>query len=66
MPGTSPAYALSLIHTALGDKTAAIHWLERAYKAREPEIASLKVDPSLDPLRSDPHFQTLLNRVGIR
>jgi serine/threonine protein kinase/tetratricopeptide (TPR) repeat protein len=59
------AYTLALVYTALGDHSNALDWLDKAYEAREPAIAYLKVDPSLDPLRDDPRFQSLVHRVGI-
>jgi len=48
-----------------GDNEQAIAWLERAYADHSNDIVSLKVNPAFDPLRSDPRFQRLLNRVGL-
>src|ERR1041384_8368901 len=48
-----------------GDKEQAIAWLERAYADHSNDIVSLKVNPALDPLRSDPRFQRLMSRVGL-
>ncbi len=39
-------------------------WLERAYEEREPLLLAAKVNPRLDPLRSDPRFQDLLRGIG--
>ncbi|MGA9769558.1 MAG: tetratricopeptide repeat protein [Blastocatellia bacterium] len=57
--------AFILIYTALGEKDLAFAWLERAYEARDFDLGVLKVDPKLDPLRSDPRFTDLLRRVGL-
>jgi tetratricopeptide (TPR) repeat protein len=57
------AYDMALVHAGLGEKDQAFEWLERAYEDRDQGIAFLKVDPPLDPLRSDPRFQDLLRRV---
>jgi tetratricopeptide (TPR) repeat protein len=58
------AYATALIHAGLGEKDEAFKWLERAYEERDKGMAFLRVDPTLDPLRSDPRFQDLLRRMN--
>ena len=58
-------YHFALIYAGLGDKENALHWLEEAYREHSTWILHLKVDPRLDPLRSDPRFQDLLRRVGL-
>ena len=55
-----PALWIARIYTALNDKDNAFTWLNKAYEERSPQMAFLKVDPRLDPLRSDPRFQNLL------
>jgi TolB-like protein/Tfp pilus assembly protein PilF len=47
-----------------GEKEQALKWLQTSYDERSPDVASLKVDPRFDPLRSDPRFQALLYRIG--
>jgi TolB-like protein/DNA-binding winged helix-turn-helix (wHTH) protein/Tfp pilus assembly protein PilF len=59
------AFDLALVHGALGETQASLDWLERAYASRSNALADLKVDPRLDPLRSEPRFQALVRRVGI-
>ncbi len=58
------AYTRATFHAALGEKDKAFAGLNKAYENRESFLVRLKVDPRLDPLRSDPRFQDLLRRVG--
>jgi len=51
--------------TALGEKDRAFQQLERAYQHREPGLMFLKVAPWLDPLRSDPRFNILAEKLGL-
>ncbi len=44
---------------------AAISTLESAYRQRSTAMTVLKVDPALDPIRSDPRFIELMRRVGL-
>ena len=57
-------YEIALVYAGLGDKDSAFDWLERAYQARDKGLTFLKIDPCLDPLRSDPRFATFIKRVG--
>jgi serine/threonine-protein kinase len=59
-----PAYAMVDIYTGLGEKEEAFTWLEKAYEQHCSWLVWLKVDPELDPLRSDPRFQHLLRRMN--
>jgi len=56
---------IARVYTALGEKDSAIRSLERAYLDRAFEIASIKVDPEFDGLRSDERFKDLLRRIGL-
>jgi tetratricopeptide (TPR) repeat protein len=57
-------YEVAFIHAGLGEKDQAFEWLEKAYEERDQGLSFLKVDPPLDPLRSDPRFQDLLRRMN--
>jgi tetratricopeptide (TPR) repeat protein len=57
------AYYNATLYLALGDKNAAMDWLERGYQAKEPPLAAIKIDPNLDPLRGDPRFEKLANQI---
>jgi TolB-like protein/DNA-binding winged helix-turn-helix (wHTH) protein/Tfp pilus assembly protein PilF len=52
-------------YLGMGDKDHAFVWFEKAYAQHSNELASLRVSPACDPLRSDPRFQDLLHRVGL-
>jgi eukaryotic-like serine/threonine-protein kinase len=57
--------ALTKLYAALGDANAAFDWLEQAYRERRGWLAYLKIEPTLDPLRVDPRFQRLLERMRL-
>ncbi len=58
-------YEIALVYIGLGDKDQAFHWLNEAYRAHDVGLVYLKVDPCLDPLRSDPRFKDLLRLLGM-
>ena len=43
----------------------ALDWLERAFAVRDPDLASIRVEPALDSLHNDPRYQDLLKKVGL-
>jgi eukaryotic-like serine/threonine-protein kinase len=58
------SYTFAFVHIALGEKDKAIDVLERDYRDHaDYEIALIKVDPMLDPLRGDPRFEALVSKV---
>ena len=58
-------YEIALVYAGLGEKDEAFAWLEKSFAARDKGLTYLKIDPCLDPLRSDPRFQDLVKRVGL-
>lgn len=54
------------VYIGLGDKEQAFFWLEKAYEERSNYVAYLNVFPIADPLRSDPRFTKLVQRVGLK
>jgi TolB-like protein/DNA-binding winged helix-turn-helix (wHTH) protein/Tfp pilus assembly protein PilF len=62
-PGFSHASEVAAIYASLGDKDQAMNWLEKGYAERfNPGVL---IRPRFDPLRSDPRFQRLVQRVGL-
>jgi serine/threonine-protein kinase len=60
-----PASSFAVLHLGLGDYPAALTFLETATDRREFSVTALKVHPLYDPLRSEPRFQRLLERIGL-
>jgi DNA-binding winged helix-turn-helix (wHTH) protein/TolB-like protein/Flp pilus assembly protein TadD len=60
-----PSFSMALISIGLGDRNQALEWLSKSYSDRSCYMVFAKTDPLLDPLRSDPRFQALLNRMGL-
>jgi len=52
-------------YAAMGNLDRAFAWLERAYQARSAGLLYLKLDPGYAPLRSDPRFGDLVQRIGV-
>jgi len=56
-----PVYRIAATYLAMGDKEHAIEWLEKASTDDRGWMVWLKVDPVMDPIRSDPRFRKLLD-----
>jgi TolB-like protein/Flp pilus assembly protein TadD len=58
-------YAFALVHLALGEREQALDWLERAVEERGATYFNfIKVDPFFDPLRGDPRFEAVVQKVA--
>jgi len=55
---------LALLSIQAGLPDEAFAWLERGRVEHQPWLYFLRVDPAMDPIRSDPRFAALLQRVG--
>jgi len=58
-------YLIATIYVHLGDSGHAFEWLDKAFSERSTNLAWCKVEPILDPLRSDPRFGELLRRMNL-
>jgi TolB-like protein/Tfp pilus assembly protein PilF len=57
-------YIFAIIHLGLGEKDQAIDFLEKTYDDRDGyNLAFIKVDPFFDPLRGDPRFEALVQKI---
>jgi len=56
-------YQLALVYIGLRETDEAMKALEQAYSEHATLMSYLKMDPRLDPLRSNPRFQELLRNM---
>jgi tetratricopeptide (TPR) repeat protein len=57
---------LAMGHAAIGNIDRAFESLERAYQARSAGLIYLHLDPGYGPLRGDPRYTEMVNRIGLR
>ncbi|HET7228236.1 MAG TPA: tetratricopeptide repeat protein [Chthoniobacterales bacterium] len=58
------AYSFALVYIGLGEKDEALRWLEKSYDDRAgSDVGWIRVDPLLDPLRGDPRFEALAEKI---
>ncbi|HEV8216488.1 MAG TPA: hypothetical protein VGP95_11650, partial [Gemmatimonadaceae bacterium] len=57
--------AFATIHVGLGNIDRTLDWAERALDDRRGWVAYLRVNPLLDPLRSHPRYDALVQRLNL-
>ena len=57
---------MARVHIGLGNIDEAFRWLDRALDERAVYVVYLRIDPSYAPLRSDPRYHVLLERMGLK
>ena len=63
--GESASYQIAQVYAQRGDADSAMTWLERGFVIRDPGLVYLKSDKTFDPVRSDPRFQSLLEKMHL-
>jgi adenylate cyclase len=58
-------HSIAEVHAALGQTDQAFEWLNKAFDQHDMQMVSMKTNPTLDGLRSDPRFAELVRRVGL-
>ena len=61
--GDGAAYQFAAIYAQWGDTAKALKWLEKAWKLRDPGLEQLKMDPLMEPLRSEPRYQAIIKAL---
>ena len=58
------AYDHALIYLAIGNKDEALRWLEQSFADRDgANLSWINVEPILNPLRGEPRFEALVQKV---
>ena len=60
----SPAWFIALYYCTLKDYEQAFQWLQKSYDRHEVEMTWLREEPLLAPLRNDPRYKELYEKVG--
>jgi tetratricopeptide (TPR) repeat protein len=60
------AYEVASAYAALGEADRAFEWFHKAVQDRSECLVWAKISPWLDPVRSDPRFESLLRQVGFQ
>jgi hypothetical protein len=55
----------AILHLALNEHDLALAALEEAYDLPQFRLRLLGYEPLFDPLRGDPRFEDLLERIGV-
>ena len=64
-PAQVSSFLIASIYAGLGEKDKAFEYLQKAYDEKADRISYLNADPRLKPLRTDPRFQQMLQRLGL-
>jgi eukaryotic-like serine/threonine-protein kinase len=59
------AWGIAVLHASLGDIDDAFRWIEAAIEEHAPGLAMLRAHPRLDPIRKDPRYLPLVQRLGL-
>jgi len=63
-PVGSPAFYVAMAYAQMAETDLAFEWLDKSFLDKEVEMYWLKVEPPFDPIRSDPRWQEMLDKVG--
>jgi TolB-like protein/DNA-binding winged helix-turn-helix (wHTH) protein len=61
----SEAFWIALMFADRRQDTRAFEWLDRAYRQKDPAIEYIKTTPDLNPLKGDPRYKALLERLHL-
>jgi serine/threonine-protein kinase len=62
--GDGASYQYAEIYTQWGNIPKALDWLETAYRVPDPGLLTLKSDPLVDPLRKEPRFKAIEQKLN--
>jgi serine/threonine-protein kinase len=63
---TCPGYYIARVYAGLGDDTNIFKWLNADFENHSGSMIWLTQDGEWDPYRSDPRFEDLLKKIGLK
>jgi TolB-like protein len=57
--------SIARLYASAGRLNDSLDWLERGVELRNPNSPYISIAPDFDPLRGEPRFQRLLERIGL-
>lgn len=60
----SPAWFIALYYCTIEEYEKAFMWLQRSYDRHEVELTWFREEPLLIPLRNDPRYKVLYDKIG--
>lgn len=54
-----------MLWASIGDTAQTVHWLARAYAARDPGLIYMRSEPALENLRSHPRVARILSEMKL-
>jgi len=60
-----PAWQIGTLYTRAGRTDRALDYLEHAFEAHDSNIPYLSIDPIFDPMRKEPRFRALIDRLDL-
>jgi len=61
--GNDDAYEYAWIYAQWGDRPKALEWLDTAMRLRNTGLSNLKTDPLMDPIRQEPRFRAIQQKL---
>ena len=59
------AVGIADVYALRGQSDDAMHWLERAYSQKDPELYSIKSETELQGLKADPRYKAFLRKMNL-
>ena len=56
-----PPFQIATLYTRAGLCDSAVHWLKKAFEARDPNMIYINIDPLFDHLRDNQGFKNLIS-----
>jgi hypothetical protein len=62
--GDAASYQYAEIFAQAGDRERALSALDSAWRIRDGGLINIRVDPFLDPIRTEPRFQAIVKNMN--